>query len=91
MDNSRPWVLVSNVTSGNEVLINLNYVIKIVRIDTVAPVYGICFYHASAGESGGVPTGTQKATYASAVLADAAFAAIVQLLQQSDVKYADLT
>lgn len=71
----KPWIKIGGV------LINLNYIIKVVRIDTAAPVYGICFFHASAGVSGGNPTGTQKVTFADAATADAKFVEIQQIME----------
>jgi hypothetical protein len=80
-----PWILVDD-----GVLVNLNYVIKIIRIDTVAPSYGICFFHTSAGISSGNPSGTQKATYTTQAVADEKFNQIVDLMSATDVRFADV-
>lgn len=86
MNDLKPWLLLE---AG--VLINLNYVIKVVRIDTVTPTYGICFFHATSGQSGGTASGTQKVTYASAVVADERFAAITTLLSEQETRFADVS
>jgi len=86
MNGDKPWILVE---AG--VMINLNYVIKVVRVDRTTPTYGICFFHATAGQSASTPSGTQKVYYASSAIADERFAAIVSLLSQQDVRYADLS
>lgn len=81
----KPWILVDT-----GVLINLNYVIKVVRLDTAAPTYGICFFHAGTGGTGGTISGTQKVLYANATDADNKFAEI-QAAMTAEGAFQDLS
>lgn len=66
----KPWILVAP-----GVMINLNFIIKVVRIDTVIPDYGIVFFHSSSGTGA-----SQKVLYADAATADAKFAEIQAII-----------
>lgn len=76
----KPWILV-----GDGILINLNFIIKIVRIDTVAPDYGIVFFHSSSGTGS-----SQKVLYTDAAEADAKFAQI-QAIMEAGAVFQDVT
>jgi hypothetical protein len=77
---AKPWLLVED-----GVLVNLNFIIKVVRVDTVAPTYGIVFFHSSSGTGS-----SQKVLYVDAETADAKFAQI-QALINANAEFEDLT
>lgn len=76
----KPWILVAD-----GVMINLNFIIKMVRIDTVLPDYSIVFFHSSSGTGA-----SQKVTFVDAATADAKFAEIQAILDAGAV-FQDLT
>lgn len=72
---TKPWIKVED-----GVLINLNFIIKIVRHTTATPTEGILFLHGSSGTGA-----SQFVGYADATAADAKFAEIQALLDSSSV------
>lgn len=65
------------------VLINLNFIIKIVRISDAAE--GIIVFHSSSGTGA-----SQRVNYASSAIADAKFTEIIALLD-SQTAYTDIS
>jgi hypothetical protein len=71
----KPWILVAT-----GVMINLNFIIKMVRVDTITPNYGIVFFHSSSGTGA-----SQKVLYVDAATADAKFAEIQAIMDAGAV------